>query len=392
MTQSGSDLIYLDNNATTAVAPEVIDSMNELLRLGPANASSSHSAGAEALRRLTAARDGVAESFGARSDQITFTSGGTEANAIVLLSVLSRAACGRIVTTSVEHPSVLHASEHLHKNGYRVEMVGVDTSGRVLLEDLETALEEPADLVSIQWVNNETGVVQPLEAIAALCLERGVPLHTDAAQAVGKMHVAPAPAGVCFMTLTAHKFHGPAGVGAIHSTNPSILAPLAGGGTQERGVRPGTENLPGIIGLWEALRRKQSRIETIAERGTRLRNRLEEGILAAMPSAVVNGADVDRIWNTTNITFPGIDGQALVARLDQNGLQVSQSSACTNRAPEPSHVLVAMQKSRADAYSTVRFSLSEFTTAREIEEAVAIVQDEVSILDRVGKELTGRLP
>jgi cysteine desulfurase len=366
--------IYLDNNATTRPLPEVVEAMLEPLRSGFGNPSSAHSAGDRARERLRTAREAVAELIAAEASDVVFAGSGTEANNMVLASVLATSQkTPRIVTTTVEHSSVLRMCEHLESSGVEVVYLPVNGDGCLSLADVEEAVTPETGLVSIQWVNNETGVILPVEEIGALCRERGVLLHTDAAQAVGKLKLAVSLLPVDFLSLTAHKFHGPQGVGALCVRDRRRLQPLLHGGDQEAGLRPGTENLPGIVGLGKAAALRAGRLGSVVARLTELRDLFEQDVLSAIPGTKVNGDTSRRICNTTNLRFPEVHGEAMVARLDQVGVLCSQSSACTNQRPEPSYVLRAMGLSEQEAYASIRFSVSELNTKEEVQVAAARV-------------------
>ena len=249
--------------------------------------------------------------------------------------------------------------------------VPVDRCGQLVWEALNEAVTPDTDLVSVQWVNNETGAILPVEEIARLCQSRGVLFHTDAAQAVGKLPVSVTELPVDFLTFTAHKFHGPQGVGALYVRSSKGLLPLLWGGPQEGGFRPGTENVPGIIGMGTAAQLRLERLEDVQRLMASLRDHFEQSVIDRVPDVEVNSDPDMRVCNTTNLLFRDVDGQALVARLDQEGIRCSQSSACTNQRPEPSYVLRAMGLSESEAYASIRFSFSEFNTVEDVDEAVA---------------------
>ncbi len=384
-----SDEIYLDNNATTRPLPAVVEAMLEAL--GPAfgNPSSAHSAGDRSRALLERARTSVAQLIGAAPEQVIFTSGGTEANNTVLGSArglpIERR---RIVISAVEHSSILKICDHLETIGVEVVRLPVDSAGVVSLGDLERALERPAGLVSIQWVNNETGVSQPVEAIGRVCAAVGVPFHTDAAQAAGKLDVDVEAFPVDYLTLTGHKIHGPQGVGALYCRNRRSLVPILWGGGQEAGLRAGTENLAGIAGLAKAAEVRMARLAEVRRYLAKLRDAFERAVLEALPDVVINGGQAQRVCNSTNLLFCGADGQALVSRLDSAGVRCSQSSACTNMRPEPSYVLRAMGLTTQQAYSSVRFSFAETNTTAELDRAVTEVVDAVKSLRDARVRLT----
>lgn len=332
--------IYFDNNATTMVLPEVAEAMVRVLREGFGNAASAHSVGGRARGHLRRARERVAALIGVEPEQILFTSGGTEANNMALGAVLTLGQeRDQVLTTSIEHSSILSMCDYLEGHGIQVEPLPVDRSGRIEPERVMAALTERTALVSVQWVNNETGVIQPVEDIARLCHEAGVRFHTDAAQAVGKLSLDIGALPIDYLTLTAHKFHGPQGVGAVFAAQGRSLMPRMYGGPQESGLRAGTENLPGIVGLGEAARLRHERLGEIEKKLGMLRDRLESMVLDRLSGVDINGGSGPRVSNTTNLRFHGVDGEAFTARLDQVGIQCSQSSACTNQRPEPSYVL-----------------------------------------------------
>ncbi len=379
--------IFLDNNATTKVLPAVRDAMIYALEDGFGNPSSIHSAGERAREQLLNSRDRVEQLLGGNAGEIVFTSSGTEANNLVLMSAAYRAGRGgRIVTISTEHSSVLKMVEHLRSQGVDSVIVPVLSDGIVDLTALDREITPQTTLVSVQWVNNETGVIQPIELIGEICRAKGIPFHTDASQAAGKLRIDLARNPVDLLTLTAHKLHGPQGVGAIYSRNPRWLVPVFRGGPQERGLRPGTENLPGIAGFGKAAELRANCLESTVETLGQLRDQFEHRVRRIIPDVTVNGNSQCRVCNTTNLCFHAIDGQALVARLDQNGIRCSQSSACTNQRPEPSYVLRAMGLSEAEAYSSVRFSFGVFNTIDEIENTTLVIRDLVAQLRKFANQ------
>ena len=368
--------IYLDNNATTQPLPEVCEAMVEVLGAGFGNPSSTHAAGDRARDHLRGAREAVAALIGADPSMMVFTSGGTEANNLVFASVLrGHGASPRIVSTAVEHSSIPKYCEYLGELGVEVIILPVDRAGRLSLSDVEVAVTPETSLVSVQWVNNETGVIQPVAQIGALCRERGIPFHTDAAQAVGKLHMKVSTLPIDFLSMTAHKFHGPQGVGALYACNRRWLTPMLWGGSQEEGVRAGTENVPGIVGMGKAAALRLTRLHDIHPYLHGLRDRFEHLVLDTVPGTEVNGDRTQRVCNTTNLLFRDIDGEALMAQLDGVGIRCSQSSACTNMRPEPSAVLRAMGLSEDEAYASVRFGVSEQNTVDEIEWAATQIRE-----------------
>lgn len=373
--------IYLDNNATTQPLRQVIEAMEEAMTVSFGNPSSGHSRGDLARRVLERARASVAQLLGVADDCVVFTSGATEANNLAILSSLpTDSAKGRIVTTTVEHSSILKLCDQLEDDGTDVDRVPVDSNGLVDLTRLECSLVAPTSLLSVQWVNNETGVIQPIEAIAKIAADKGIPLHVDAAQALGKLNLQVAALPIDYLSVTAHKIHGPQGVGALYVRPGRTIRPLVRGGPQESGRRAGTENIPGIAGFGQAAAARAPRLEEIAAYVARLRDGFEKRIQAGLADIAINGASISRVTGSTNIRVDGVDGQALVARLDRDGVYCSQSSACTNMRPEPSYVLRAMGLTEEEAHSSVRFSFSEMNTLADAEDAASIVVDAVTSL------------
>ena len=373
--------IFLDNNATTQPLPPVVAAVLAAMSDSFGNPSSSNRAGERARRLLHDSRESLAELLGAHPDSLTFTSGATEANNWVL-----QRACmthgASLVTTEIEHSSVKNLCDFLENRGTQIQRIPTDELGRINVQQLADAVTSETTLVSVHWVNNETGTVQPVEEIAAICQERGVLFHTDASQAVGKLAVDVGKLGCDFLSFSAHKFHGPQGVGGLYIRPGLKLPAFIVGGSQEEGRRAGTENLPGIAGTGAAAALRFSGLIDIVERLLRLRDRFESAVLGQIPDVFINGDRIDRICNTTNLRFEGVDGAALVARLDQQGIRCSQSSACTNRRPEPSYVLRAMGLSEPQAYASIRFSVSVLNSEEEIDETVRILAELVPQLRR----------
>ena len=368
--------IYLDNNATTQALSEVRAAVLSAMGGEFGNPSSSHAAGDRAREQLRNARSSLASLLGCEPTSIIFTSGATEANNTVIRSFSGPGR--RIVSTAVEHSSILAALERTEREGTEVVLLPVGRSGIVDPDDLREAIAGETALVSIQWVNSETGVVQPVEEIGRICSEGGVPFHADAAQAVGKLPVRLRELPVDFASIAGHKFHAPPGTGAMYLRGSAEVRSLLDGGDQESGLRAGTENVPGIAGMGCAAGiRAGSLPETITRLG-RLRDLFESEIMDRCAGVAVNGGGAARVCNTTNLLFDGVDGQALVARLDQRGIRCSQSSACTNHRPEPSHVLRAMGLSEEEAYASVRFSMSVLNSEEVVAAAAEAVAEVVA--------------
>ena len=361
--------IFLDNNATTQPLPEVMAAVNAAMSDSFGNPSSSNRAGERSRRLLQNSREAMAELLGAQSHSLCFTSGATEANNWVLQRTCIQPNSS-LITTEIEHSSIKSLCEVMENQGTSVCRLPTDRLGRIDAQQLAESLTPNTTLVSVHWVNNETGVIQPVEEIARLCRDRGVLFHTDASQAVGKLPVNVEDLGCDFLSFSAHKFNGPQGVGGLYVRPGVKLAQFIFGGSQESGRRAGTENLPGIAGAGAAAGLRLSRLgDTISTLRDR-RDRLERAVLTQIPDVFVNGDPENRVCNTTNLRFEGLDGEALVGRLDQEGIRCSQSSACTNQRPEPSYVLRAMGLSESQAYASVRFSVSVLNSDEEIDETV----------------------
>ncbi len=367
-------MIYLDNNASTPIAPSVRRAISDAMCEHVGNPSSAHTVGRQIRRLIEHARDNLANLLHVDPDLIYFTSGATEANNVVLQSVNRKSPRGHVVTTPVEHPSVLEPAKWLADIGATVDYAKIGADGLIDLSDLRQTLALQPDLVSVQWVNNETGVVQPIREIAEICREQEVALHVDAAQAVGKLDMCLGKFSPDFVSVSGHKFHGPAGVGALVCREPKTLRPLLIGGGQEHGLRSGTENWPGIVGIGLAASDLARNLPNQISRLASLREQLEEGVLGRVPRTKAIAANSPRVPNTTNIQFVGLDGQALVAQLNAQGIMCSQTSACSNQRPEPSYVLRAMGLSEEEAYSCVRFSVSTMNTEEEINEVVETIE------------------
>ena len=375
--------IYFDNNATTKPLPEVREKVLEVLGDNFGNPSSLHSTGKRARNYLKAARESVSGLLGCGNpSNIIFTSSGTEANNLALYSCMkaNKEHC-RIITTRIEHSSIRKMCSFLEINNVDICYIPVDSLGRLKIEELEKALQTSTDLVSIQWVNNETGVIQDMEKILEICKSAGVLFHTDSAQALGKIRFRVDDMPIDFLTFAGHKFHAPQGCGGIYAKDKFLLHPILFGGFQEEGFRPGTENLPGIVGMGKAADIRLGRLDDIICELKALRDGFESRILDFIPGSRINGDPENRVCNTTNIMFGGLDARELVKMLDKKGLRCSQSSACTNFDPSPSYVLKALGFDDEQAYSSIRFSFGVENTIDEIEDAVTIVRECVDELN-----------
>jgi cysteine desulfurase NifS len=363
--------IYLDNNATTRVAPAVRQAMLPHLDVALGNPSSIHAAGREARSALEQARRQIARLVNARPRRIVFTGGGSEADNLALKGVAFAHAPAdtQIITSAIEHPAVLGACRFLEQQGYAVSYLPVDAEGWVDPEALRRAIGPRTRLVSIMMANNEVGTIEPIAELATIAREHGALFHTDAVQALGKLEVDVEALGVDLLSLSAHKIHGPKGVGALYVREGIELEPVVHGGSQERGLRAGTENVAGIVGFGVAAELARDGARDAA-RLSALRDCLEAGVRALVPGAQLNGPREGRLPNTLNLTLPGIRGESLVIALDRHGVSLSSGSACKSASPEPTHVLLAMGRSAAAAHCSLRFSLSRDTTQQEIDEAI----------------------
>ena len=379
-TEDISGEIYLDNNATTKPLPEVTEAMREAMGEGFGNPSSAHSAGERARRRMDLARRRTSGLVGCSPEDLIFTSSGTESNNMVFYSCTRKKEKPRVVTTQVEHSSIMKMCSFLELNDVRVEMLEVDGQGVLDIRRLEDAISGKTDLVSVQWVNNETGVMQDMEGISEVCRKNGVPLHTDAAQAVGKLEVDLAKLHVDFLSFTAHKISGPQGAAVLYAKDRLLVNPVLFGGFQEEGFRPGTENLPGIAGLGTACETRRARLKRAVGKMKDLRDRFEKTVTGSIPDTSVNGGGGERVCNTSNIHFGGTDGRKLVSLLDEAGIRCSQSSACTNFDVTPSYVLTAMGLDEQHAHSSIRFSFCPENTFEEIERAAETIREKCEFL------------
>ncbi len=372
------ETIYLDHNATTPVRPEVVEAMARAYRDGYANPASQHQPGQRARRALEDARERIAALLGAsvtdtRPDRLLFTSGGTESNNLAILGIAEargRGDPGQVVISAIEHPSVIEPAERLLELGWRLDTLGVTHDGVVRVDDLPEILTPQTHLVSIILGSHETGVLQPVRELASACREIGVPLHTDAVQVAGKLPVDFRGLGVAALTVAAHKFQGPLGVGALVLDAGTRLVPILFGGEQQNRLRPGTEPVALAIGMLTALELWQAEFESEVRRITALRERFETGLRTGYADAVVNGAGAERLPHTANVAFPGLDGQMLLMALDLAGVACSVGSACASGSTELSPTLRAMQLPHEIVAGSLRFSLGSTTTEAEVDEAV----------------------
>lgn len=366
--------IYLDHAATTPVSPAVLEAMLPCFTQVWGNASSVHAPGREAKRALEAARRQVAKALNAAVPQeIYFTAGGSESDNWAIKGAAFARKTGHIITTAIEHHAVLHTCQWLEKQGFAVTYLPVDAFGRVTAAQVESAIRPDTFLVSVMTANNEVGTLQPIAEIGALCRSRGILFHTDAVQAVGAIPVDVQAMQVDMLSLSGHKLHGPKGVGALYIRKGIHVDSLVHGGAQERGFRAGTENLPGIVGLGKAVEMAQANLADSAVRMTALRDRLIHGLMACVPDTRLNGHPTDRLPNNVNLSFAGVEGEALLLRLDLAGVSGSSGSACTSGTLDPSHVLMAMGLSEAAAHGSLRLTLGADTTDADIDAVLEIL-------------------
>jgi len=379
--------IYLDHNATTSVDPAVLDAMLPYFSNDFGNASSIHTFGQRARAAVETAREQVAGLLNARPQEIVFTSGGTESDNHAIFGVaqaLSPVPAGsHIITTTIEHEAVLNACQALEKQCIAVTYLPVDHDGLIDLNDLRCALRPETVLITVMHANNELGTIQPLAEIGRVAAEADVYFHTDAVQSAGKIPVDVKVLQLDLLSISGHKFYAPKGVGALFVKSGTRLRQLLYGGHHQRGFRPGTENVTGIVGLGKAAELARISLEKDATRISHLRDTLEHGILARVPDSRVNAANVPRTPNTTNILFPGLEGEALVIALDLKGLACSTGAACSSGAVEPSHVLTAIGLPVSDARATIRFSLGRHTTESEIAAALELIPAAVAHLRKL---------
>lgn len=374
----GMDTIYLDHNATTPVRPEVVEAISRAYRDGYANPASQHQPGQRARRALEDARERIARLLGAsltdtRPDRLLFTSGGTEANNLAVLGIAEaggRGEPGQVVISAIEHPSIIEPAERLLERGWRLDTLGVTRDGVVRVDDLPGVVTPQTHLVSVILGSHETGVLQPVKELASACREIGVPLHTDAVQVAGKLPVDFRGLGVAALTVAAHKFQGPLGIGALVLDNDTRLVPILFGGEQQSRLRPGTEPVALALGMLTAMELWQADCESEVRRMTSLRERFENGLRTGYAEVVVNGVGAERLPHTTNVAFPGLEGQILLMALDLAGVACSVGSACSSGSTELSPTLRAMQLPHEIVAGSLRFSLGATTTEVEVDEAV----------------------
>jgi cysteine desulfurase NifS len=367
--------IYLDNNATTPIAKEVRDIMLPYLTDLFGNPSSIHVSGREAKEAIEQARRQVAKLINTMPRRIIYTGGGSEADNLALKGAAFklRDKGNHIITTNIEHPAVLRTCSFLEKLGFEVTYLEADTDGLINLKQLRESIKAETILVSIMLANNEAGTILPIKELAIVAHTKGVLFHTDAVQAIGKIEVDVDELGVDLLSISGHKFHSPKGVGALYIKKGVYLEPLIHGGGQENGLRAGTENVASIVGLGKAAELVSFSLNE-ASRIKSLRDKLERGIKKLLPETKLNGPKNNRLPNTLNVTLPGIRGETLVIEMDKNGISLSSGSACNSGSPAPTHVLLNMGRTEEEAHSSVRFSLSVFTTEKDIDDTLKILE------------------
>jgi cysteine desulfurase len=377
--------IYLDHAATTPTAPEVLAAMLPYFSECWGNASAVYATGREARRAIENARKEVAKAIGALPQEICFTSGGSESDNTAIRGTARalREKGKHIITTAIEHHAVLKTCRQLEQEGFEVTRVRPDGEGRIDPEEIRKAIRKDTILVTVMAANNEIGTLEPVGEIGRICREQGVVFHTDAVQAAGAVAIDVREAGCDLLSLSGHKFYGPKGIGALYIREGTRLDPLIAGGQQERGFRAGTENLPGIVGLGKAITLAAENLDRNAGQMRRMRDRLTEALLASVPGAALNGPREERLPNNCSIRFDGIDGEALLLRLDLAGIAASAGSACTAGNQETSHVLKAIGLTEEEAGSSLRLTTGIHTTEEEVDETVRTVREIVTDLRRM---------
>ena len=374
--------IYLDNGATTKMSQAAIHAMLPYMDTIYGNPSSLHSAGQAAAEALANARQRIANCLGCSAAEITFTSGGSEADNQAILSAArlgARKGKRHIISTAFEHHAVLHTLNKLEKEGFTITLLDVHENGIVLPEQVRDAIREDTCLVTVMYANNEIGSIQPIREIGAVCREKGVLFHTDAVQAAGHLPIHVQEQNIDMLSLSAHKFHGPKGIGVLYARKGILLTPLIEGGAQERGKRAGTENVPAIMGMAAALDEACAHLDENAAKLTALRDKLIAG-LSEIPHSILNGDAVHRLPGNVNFCFEGIEGESLLLLLDDKGICASSGSACTSGSLDPSHVLLAIGRVHDIAHGSLRLTLSEEITAEDVAYTIQAVKEVVAYL------------
>ncbi|AUB59641.1 cysteine desulfurase NifS [Methanobacterium subterraneum] len=373
---------YMDHSATSPVDPEVLEAMLPYFKESFGNASTLYSLGREARTAMEKARKQVASLIGARAEEVYFTSGGTESDNLAIKGTISRlkGKGNHIITSAIEHPAVEETCKYLEKNGYTVTYLPVGEDGIVKMEDLKESTREDTILITIMHANNEIGTIQPIKEIGALAREKGILFHTDAVQSVGKIPVNVEDMNVDLLSISAHKLHGPKGVGALYIRKGVRIDPLFHGGGHERGVRPGTENIPGIVGLGKACQLAEENLYENMEYVASLRDQLIKGVLGSIEQSFLNGHPTKRLPNNANFRFSSIEGESLILQLDFKGINASTGSACSSNKLEPSHVLMAIGLEEVDAHGSLRISLGKENTPKDIDSSIVVIKEVVERL------------
>ena len=374
--------IYADNAATTKMSRTAIDAMLPYMETYYGNPSSLHSVGQKAAEALQSARERIAACLGCQPREITFTSGGSEADNQALLSAAklgARKGKKHIISTAFEHHAILHSLKRLEKEGFEVELLPVGDTGTITAQQVRDAIRDDTCLVTIMYANNEIGSILPIAEIGAVCKEKGVLFHTDAVQAAGHVHINVREQNIDMLSLSAHKFHGPKGIGVLYARQGVILTPLIEGGAQERGKRAGTENIPAIMGMAAALEEACAHIDENAQKVSALRDKLIAG-LSKIPHSALNGDPVNRLPGNVSFCFEGIEGESLLLLLDAKGICASSGSACTSGSLDPSHVLLAIGRPHEVAHGSLRLSLCEWNTEEEVDYMLRAIPEVVTYL------------
>ena len=374
--------IYADNAATTKMSRTAIDAMLPYMETYYGNPSSLHSVGQKAAEALQSARERIAACLGCQPREITFTSGGSEADNQALLSAAklgARKGKKHIISTAFEHHAILHSLKRLEKEGFEVELLPVGETGTITAQQVRDAIRDDTCLVTIMYANNEIGSILPIAEIGAVCKEKGVLFHTDAVQAAGHVRINVREQNIDMLSLSAHKFHGPKGIGVLYARQGVILTPLIEGGAQERGKRAGTENIPAIMGMAAALEEACAHIDENAQKVSALRDKLIAG-LSKIPHSALNGDPVNRLPGNVSFCFEGIEGESLLLLLDAKGICASSGSACTSGSLDPSHVLLAIGRPHEVAHGSLRLSLCEWNTEEEVDYMLRAIPEVVTYL------------
>ena len=377
--------IYLDHAATTAMDHEVVQAMMPYFTQASGNASSLHSFGREAKHALDSARQTIADALNAQTDEIIFTSGGTESNNFALKGIGK----GHIITSSIEHPSILKTCRYLNDHGCDVTYLPVDADGMVDPGDVESAINSDTKLISVMHANNEIGTIQPVDEIGAIARDNGIPFHTDAVQSFGKTEIDLQKMNIDILSLSSHKIYGPKGIGALYIRRGVKIDPLMHGGEHEKGRRAGTENIPGIVGFAKAASLAIERFSSDREHLIKLRDMLIDGAMDAIDDVFLNGHPVKRLPNNANLRFKFVEGESLLLHLDMKGVAVSTGSACSSASLEPSHVLLALGLAPEDIHGSIRFTLGRENTEEEIRYVLDVLPEMIDKL-RAISPLTGR--